>query len=199
MKIHERFPGLSMDHLRSVAKEVVAQRNVVAELNKPLRLCTLGLAVLGCEATKVRFAQLELEGRTSWLRFLRGPGLAYVLVLGGVPLRIQPDCPEIRMTLPAERKALRELASGQGQLFEEPPSWEVLRLEVAQRPAQAVDALDLYLFNEATGETLDRIQVYSKAAGYIGDAAMMKRPAQTPSLDNVFKLRPSNDVKDSEA
>jgi hypothetical protein len=193
--ILERFKDFSPENLVELTRMVVNERNAVSQVVKPYKECSVGVALLACQAVRNAVARRAASGEVPWLTFRGGAGLAYTVLLDRVPLRIQPDVPEIRDVLPEERLALGLCL--QGQLFPDDTSPNaVLRLEVAQKPGRPVDEVFIYLFDPHTGATLDRALVYEGSTGAYFDTAPLAASADDADTTNVYQFKkPSNDVK----
>ena len=161
-EISKRYPGLVVDNLRTACAVLVTERNAVASDNKERTHCGLGLALLQCDAVRSRFEILSRTGTFPWLRYVRGPGLAYVVVLNGVPMRVQPDIEEIRVATDVELAIVAEMRT-QLQMFNKTYQGDVLRLEVLQPRGEPVARVILYLFNEDSGDTIDQFTVYERS------------------------------------
>ena len=126
--------------------------------------------------------------------------MGYTVLVGGIPLRVQPDIDEIREVLPGERHAM-EIASPQSSLFpDDGEAGALLRLEVAQRPGEPVDNVALYLFDERTGVTLDCEVLYRADAGSSKGASTLSlaRPSQDTDTDNVYEFPADEEKEDGE-
>jgi hypothetical protein len=184
-EIDKLVPTLVLEHVRQLGAVVVTERNAVASVNRLYAAATLGLGVLGCQVVKLKIEQLDRENSFPWLRFVKGRCLAYAVLVGGVPIRIQPENDEIRDLLPEERAAFRELRE-QLQLLPEANPSAVLRLEVLQPAGKDVESVSLYLFDEETGVTLDVESIYLKPAD--------ERRASTSGAQVIPFTRPAEDI-----
>lgn len=193
--ITARFPGFDQEKFVEVTRIVVNQRNAVAKATKMFSQCGLGFAILACDATRTEFRQIERTDEFPWLTYRPHRGLAYTLYVEKIPVRVQPDCPEIRDVLPDELEALGKLfGCHSGGLFsQEASTHEVLRLEIAQRTAELVEQVDLHFVNAKTGATLDTMNLYRKDVGYSSSVTAMQLDPETPDLSNLFSLPPAND------
>src|SRR6188768_3842967 len=116
--ITARFPTFDLEKFTTIAREIVEQRNAVGSINKVYADSGLGIAILSCNVVRNHFQRIAGSESYPWLAFGTAPGLAYMLYIGGLPIRVQPDCPEIREILPEERRALKGCSGGtSGLLF----------------------------------------------------------------------------------
>ena len=187
------FPRFSPEKLVILTRLVVTERNAVAQVIKAYRDCALGVGVLACQVVRNAVMRLAASDEAPWLTFRRAPGLAYTVLLAGVPLRIQPDVPEIRDVLPDERAALNECL--QGELFPEETPKVVLRMEVAQRPGRPVDQVFINLVDPAVGTSLARVLVYDGATGEYFDTTPLAVPPSDATPNNVYQLKKSKKKK----
>lgn len=192
--IPERFPRFSLAKLVTLTELVVRERNAVGEINSIYKDCGLGFAILACQVVRKAVERRALSGEHEWLRFVGGAGLAYTVLLDGVPLRIQPDVPEIRDVLPAEEVALQR--GVQSLMFPaDPSSGAVLRLEIDQQAGKAVASVILYMLDPISGATIDRIAVYDGESKRYAETERLERPAQDVDTSKAFTFKPANDVK----
>lgn len=192
-EITRRFPTLRFDHVRELAAIVVEERDSVALLNRVYRGAAWGLACLGCEVVKDRIERLHYEGSHEWLRYVKEAGMAYTVVVDEVPLRVQPDIEDIRDVMPGERAVMMR---GQMSLLQpESDPKAILRLEVAQRSGEPVDAVTLYMFEEMTGTMLDSEILYQRGAGSAGTGTPNSGAPLSPMGGEVLRLtRPAQDA-----
>lgn len=196
-EIARRFPGLRFDHVRELAAIVAVERDAVAVINRVYRGAAWGLACLGCQVVKNRIERLDDDNTFEWLRYVKEAGMAYTVVVDDVPLRVQPDIEDIRDVMPGERAVM--LRGQMNLLTSEPDPKAILRLEVAQRPGESVDAVTLYMFEEETGILLDSEIVYRRDTGSAnatntatplapagGEVLPLARPAQDADPTNRF-------------
>jgi len=190
--IRKRFPRLSIPLLVELAKLIVRERNAAAATNQLHRDCRLSLALLGCEVVRRALAKLD---PSVGIGFYPGAGLSYVVTLGeGVPLRVQPDIPEIREVLPAEAAALGW--GVQSQLFPDDQSTSsVLRLQVAQSAASPVASISLLLVDPVLGTTLDHVLVYNAADQSYLDMKSFELPPEDADTNEAFAFDEDSDAK----
>ncbi len=188
--IKDQYPALSMDHVRLLAQLVAMARNGVVAINKIYRKAGWGLACLCCNVVRDMVKDADASGEYPWLRYIGEKGLAYTVVVDGVPLRIQPDVEEIRVAMAGERALL---SACQELLFATSEQDGVLlRLEVLQRPGDQVRQITLFLFEEHSGATLDCVIVYS---GEPAKTLTFTRPAQDVDTSGLFSFHADNDLK----
>jgi hypothetical protein len=200
--IAETFPGLRMDHLRVLVELEVTQRNAVAALLGGLQPdidMALSQGIANCQAMRGQYAllaQRQVESSERWLQFFPGRGLAFCVLVDRVPMRVQPDVPEIRDALPEERKALADLEAQVSMFSGFPGVSGVLRLEVAQQQKRPVDTIGLYFLDDATGAVFDHVPLYdAKRGGFVGTVPFAV-PAQTASIAGRFTVGTgANDAK----
>jgi len=198
MRIVQRFPTLQLPHAVEVAKELVQQRNNFAASNRQYHKIQMGFAVMACQVVRQHFFELSRHEHFPWFRFHDAPGLAYNVTVDGVPLRVQPDCPEIRALTKAEAAELLKHAPSNPQLNLFGQAYvHVLRLEVSQKAGKDVSLVALRLLDLETGEQFDEIILYSAKDGFAEDAVSMKRPPQTPDLSDLFPPAPANENDES--
>lgn len=192
-EIQQRYPHLSFEWVRVLAHHIVEERNAVAAVNQVFADSGWGLACLACQVVRKKVEALARDSTYPWLRYVAEKGMAYTVLLDGVPLRIQPDVEEIRDVMSAERSAMNAQMSLFGDEAE-----TILRLEVSQRPGQAVDLVTLFLFREKTAETLDSFVVYDvngasgRPSGQPGVVIPLARPAEEADISDLFAF-PSED------
>ena len=190
--IAERFPELSLQHLKLLAGIVAQERDAVVKVNRLFKTCGWGLGCLCCEAVLRKTSLLAGTASYPWLGFTREQGQAYTLTVDTVPLRVQPDIEEIRSSMPGEAQAMAKIRPVQGLMFDEPSRAEVLRLETTHATGQLVSAVTLYLFNENTGTTLDAIPLYSSSSA-ANESSDFRRPAQDVDTSGLYDFPPAND------
>jgi hypothetical protein len=192
-EIRRLYPGLSMDHVRTLADIVAAERNGVLSVNKVYSSARWGVACLSYDVPRLAIQRLAEEGGHPWLRFIKENGTGYAVAIDGTPLRIQRDEPEIRNVLPGERAVMRE------QLLLMPGTADpgtVLRLEISQPAGQPVETVTLYLFEEDTGVTLDSEVVYKrqKAATGVADESLSRSPSTGANVLPFVRRTQAQDV-----
>lgn len=195
-EIKTRFPLLSFAHLGELANVIACHRNFVTDVMKVFKRIPWGKGCTAYDVVRDHLQQLDVQGTKPWLRFISEKGLAYTLVIDGVPLRVQREMEEICDVMPGE------LIAQQRALF--PSEFDadpiVLRLEVSHRAGHYVDTISLCLFNTRTGDTLDQEIVYAASSGAaLADAPVegvvvpLARPADEPDITNFFTF-PANDL-----
>jgi hypothetical protein len=211
--IKELYPDLAWEHVRALALFIATERNAVVDVNKVYSREWWGLACLACNVVRDRVRDVAESVEYPWLEYIPERGLAYTAVVDRAPLRIQPDVPEIRESMPGERLLMRggqEAHASQGTLpcqetlfpLSKDDGSLVLRLEVTHPRAMPVEQIVMYLFDENSGVALDKEVVYQAAAAVSdqSDAAASGVPVmpdgqQTELPTNVISLaRPAQDV-----
>jgi len=187
--IERRFPQMSVPHLKELAGLVATERNAVVRVNRMFKESTWGLGCLCCEAVLRKVGHLAGTATYPWLGFTREVGMAYTVTVDKVPMRIQPDGDEVRPMMPGEAIALHKLRAVQTSVFDVASAHDVLRLETTQMAGQLVSDITLYLLNENSGVTLDRIPLYSSAES----SSDFERPPADVDTSSFYSFDPAND------
>jgi hypothetical protein len=205
-EITRRFPSLSLEHVRTLSEIIAIERNAVALVNRPFKRARWGMGCMLCDVVKQKLDRASRDGAYPWFRYVPELGNAYTVVIGSVPLRVQPEVDDIRDVMPGERRAMDTMRS-QFLWPEQNATYDlVLRLEIDQRPGEPVDTITLYLLNLGTGETLDSEKVYVRpgaAGGAFDDAPMapvlpLARAAQDVDVRSRFAFDDNDEVKDGD-
>ena len=108
-QIKTLFPTLSFDNVRTLTAILVHERERLAETNRDFPRLRWSGACGFCEVGKLKLFDVFKAGTYPWLRCVQGKGMAYTVIVGGIPLRVQPDNDEIREVTPDERGALKRI------------------------------------------------------------------------------------------
>lgn len=198
--IAETFPTLDLDHVRTVAGIAVRERNDIAALKniKPIYgKVAWGSGCFACDVVLATLHELAVAKTYDWLEFRHEIGKAYTILICGVPLRIQPDVPEIRELMPHEHQAMVQLTLALFGPLEEPKPSYVLRLEVKQRTGQDVDTVTLFMFDERSGKTLDELDIYNRA--HATGVAQIRPDAEDADTGHVYEFDADTEVANDDA
>jgi hypothetical protein len=158
-----RYPGIHLGHFRELAQLVVVERNGAIAMTAMYQRHTWSRGALAYEATMRRIEDLAREKVHPWLVFAQETGLAYVVEVDGIPVRIQRDDGTINVAMAHERKRLEELGVQTLMFPDTDNGVELLRMEVEQTPGKPVSRVTLSLFQEHSGATLDKELLYDVA------------------------------------
>ncbi len=200
-QIADQYPDLSSERLETVANRIACIRNGVSDVTESLSHCGWGFACTACEATMKDL--LVWQRNHSWLRVLPEQGMAYTILIGKTPLRVQPESAKVRPVMPGERQALSELSPTLSLFSEEFRSQNVLRLEVAQRPGHRVARIAACLIEMPSETLLDSWTIYDGDKQGRGKKDVTKmnkgRPPQNAKTDNIYELRGARRKKSDES
>lgn len=189
--IQRRYPDLLPERLSVIAGTIVTSRNLVATLNKPFEAASWGLGCLGHQIAMQALRGLAVSGKYPWLQFISEQGMAFTLVVGGTPLRVQSESEQIRPVMPGERAAWKQLPQRLPG-FEFETDTGVLRIEVAQRAGKPVETVTLGLFDEHTGTQLERWELLSRSSGSIADGSTSSAASDRQAPPTGHQQRPAS-------
>ncbi len=200
------YPGLVMDHVRTVASMIADQRNLVRKVNACFRRARWGHGCMAADVARDYIEQIDRDGTYPWLRFVKESNLGYTLLIDGVPLRVQRDYAEIKSVLPGEREAMSQVL-----LADMPDPGVILRMEITRPSGEPVHAMALHMYEEHSGARLDCEVVYQRpiegvpandttAADSGPNAAVLQfaRPAQDADPKNLFAFDDQDAAKDGD-
>jgi hypothetical protein len=196
-QIQSFYPDLSPERIDLVANRVVAARNGVSKVNQCYSKQNWGVACLACQVARDDLLAVSAAGTYEWLKVQPEQGMAYTVIIGKTPLRVQPESDVVRPVMSHERSALNALAPTMSMFSPEFMPGRILRMEVTQQTGNPVSRVAVCLIEERSELIVDTWIVYGddKAANLPANDFVMGRAPQDANTDNIYQFNQEKKTK----